>query len=41
MIDPEEFHRVFLEWMQEVVLEAKGVASIDGITAQRSRGRVD
>ncbi len=37
MIDPEEFHRFFLEWIQEVVSEVKGVVSIDGKTVRRSR----
>jgi len=37
MIDPEKFHGVFLEWIQEVVPEVKGVVSIDGKTVRRSR----
>ena len=37
MIDPEEFHRVFLEWIQEIVKVVKGVVSIDGKTVRRSR----
>lgn len=37
MIDPEEFHRIFLEWIQEIVKVVKGVVSIDGKTVRRSR----
>lgn len=37
MIDPEEFHNVFLEWIQGAVSEIKGVVSIDGKTVRRSR----
>jgi len=37
MIDPEEFHRIFLEWIQEAVPEVRGVVSIDGKTVRRSR----
>lgn len=36
-IEPEEFHRIFLEWIQEAVAEIKGVVSIDGKTVRRSR----
>lgn len=36
-IDPEEFHSIFLEWIQEAVAEIKGVVSIDGKTVRRSR----
>lgn len=36
-IDPEEFHRVFLEWVQGVVAEIKGVVAVDGKTVRRSR----
>lgn len=36
-IDPEEFHGIFLEWIQEAVAEIKGVVSIDGKTVRRSR----
>ena len=37
LIDPEEFHRIFLEWMQEAVAGIKGVVPIDGKTVRRSR----
>ena len=37
LIDPEEFHRIFLEWIQAAVAEIKGVVSIDGKTIRRSR----
>lgn len=37
LIDPEEFHHIFLEWIQESVTEMKGVVSIDGKTVRRSR----
>ena len=36
-IDPEEFHCIFLEWIQAAVSEIKGVVSIDGKTVRRSR----
>ena len=39
MIDPEEFHHIFLEWVQGVVSEIKGVVSIDGKTVRRSRDK--
>ena len=39
MIDPEEFHCVFMEWVQSVVTEVKGIVSIDGKTVRRSRDR--
>lgn len=37
MIDPEEFHHIFLEWIQETATQVKGVVSIDGKTVRRSR----
>lgn len=37
LIDPEEFHSIFLEWVQEAVKGMKGVVSIDGKTVRRSR----
>ncbi len=37
MIDPEEFHGVFLEWVREAVADVKGVVAIDGKTVRRSR----
>lgn len=39
MIDPEEFHCIFLEWMQGIAAEVKGVVSIDGKTVRRSRDK--
>ena len=39
MIDPEEFHRVFTEWIQSAVAQVKGVVSIDGKTVRRSHDR--
>lgn len=41
MVDPEEFHCIFLEWVQEAVLEIKGIVSIDGKTVRRSRDGKD
>lgn len=37
LINPEEFHSIFLEWIQEAVKGIKGVVSIDGKTVRRSR----
>lgn len=37
LIDPEEFHSIFLEWVQGAVKGMKGVVSIDGKTVRRSR----
>lgn len=36
-IDPDEFHCIFLEWIQEATAEIKGVVAIDGKTVRRSR----